>query len=115
MNAAPSGLPVLAAIRTSPVRGAGCTWILGIRRPANLGRGSPCRGICVLNVQYAGRQCPPMDARFDLNGIAFVWDTAKALRNQHKRGVSFEQAAKAFFILSCASSMSIETRSCAMR
>lgn len=56
-----------------------------------------------------------MDARFDLNGVAFVWDTAKALRNQHKRGVSFEQAAKAFFILSCASSMSIETRSCAMR
>jgi uncharacterized DUF497 family protein len=30
-----------------------------------------------------------MDARFDLNGAAFVWDAAKALRNQHKHGVSF--------------------------
>ena len=38
-----------------------------------------------------------MDARFDLNGVAFVWDAAKALRNQHKHGVSFEQAAEAFF------------------
>lgn len=38
-----------------------------------------------------------MDARFDMHGVAFVWDAAKALRNQHKHGVSFEQAAEAFF------------------
>jgi uncharacterized DUF497 family protein len=38
-----------------------------------------------------------MDARFDMHGVAFVWDAAKALRNQHRHGVSFEQAAEAFF------------------
>ena len=38
-----------------------------------------------------------MDASFDLNGVAFVWDAAKALRNQHKHGVAFEHAAEAFF------------------
>jgi uncharacterized DUF497 family protein len=38
-----------------------------------------------------------MDARFQLNGVAFVWDAAKALRNQHKHGIAFEQAAEAFF------------------
>jgi uncharacterized DUF497 family protein len=38
-----------------------------------------------------------MDARFELNGVTFVWDVAKALRNQHKHGVSFEQAAEVFF------------------
>lgn len=31
-----------------------------------------------------------MDARFDLDGVAIVWDAAKALRNQHKHGVGFE-------------------------
>jgi uncharacterized DUF497 family protein len=38
-----------------------------------------------------------MDARFELHGVVFVWDAAKALRNQHKHGVTFEQAAEAFF------------------
>ena len=38
-----------------------------------------------------------MDARFELHGVAFVWDAAKALRNLHKHGVTFEQAAEAFF------------------
>jgi hypothetical protein len=38
-----------------------------------------------------------MDARFDLNGTAFVWDTVKASRNERKHGVRFEQAAQAFF------------------
>jgi uncharacterized DUF497 family protein len=38
-----------------------------------------------------------MDARFELHGVAFVWDATKALRNLHKHGVTFEQAAEAFF------------------
>lgn len=38
-----------------------------------------------------------MDARFELNGVVFVWDVAKAVRNVHKHGVTFEQAAEAFF------------------
>jgi uncharacterized protein len=38
-----------------------------------------------------------MDARFELHGVAFVWDTVKASRNQHKHGVMFEHAAEAFF------------------
>ena len=38
-----------------------------------------------------------MDRRYDLNGTAFVWDEAKAGRNERKHGVSFEQAAHAFF------------------
>lgn len=39
-----------------------------------------------------------MDANFELNGIRFAWDEAKARRNpvQHD-GVTFEQAAEAFF------------------
>lgn len=38
-----------------------------------------------------------MDARFELNGVVFVWDEAKARGNEHRHGVSFEQAAEAFF------------------
>ena len=38
-----------------------------------------------------------MDMRFELNGINFVWDKGKACSNWNKRGVSFEQAAEAFF------------------
>jgi uncharacterized DUF497 family protein len=38
-----------------------------------------------------------MDARFELNGVTFIWASAKALRNQHKHGVCFEQAAEVFF------------------
>jgi hypothetical protein len=38
-----------------------------------------------------------MDMRHERNGVTFVWDAAKALRNQHKHGVSFEQAAEVFF------------------
>ena len=38
-----------------------------------------------------------MDTRFELNGITFVWDDAKALTNLKDHGVSFEQAAEVFF------------------
>lgn len=38
-----------------------------------------------------------MDARFELKGATFVWDAAKAVRNEQKHGVSFEQAAEVFF------------------
>ena len=39
-----------------------------------------------------------MDKRFDLKGIAFVWDSDKARKNLAKHdGVTFEQAAEAFF------------------
>lgn len=38
-----------------------------------------------------------MDVRFDLNGVAFVWDAGKAHRNERKHGIGFEQAAQAFF------------------
>jgi hypothetical protein len=38
-----------------------------------------------------------MEERHELNGISFVWDTAKAQSNALKHRVSFEQAAEAFF------------------
>jgi uncharacterized DUF497 family protein len=38
-----------------------------------------------------------MDAGFELNGVLFVWDVAKASRNRRKHGVAFAQAAEAFF------------------
>jgi hypothetical protein len=38
-----------------------------------------------------------MDEHYDLNGITFVWNTAKAQSNRSKHRVSFEQAAEAFF------------------
>ena len=39
-----------------------------------------------------------MDKHYALNGIAFVWDQDKADKNTVKHdGVSFEQAAQAFF------------------
>jgi len=38
-----------------------------------------------------------MDEHFELNGIAFVWDSAKAKSNRSKHRVTFEQAAEAFF------------------
>jgi len=39
-----------------------------------------------------------MDKHYTLNGIAFVWDQDKAAKNTVKHdGVSFEQAAQAFF------------------
>jgi hypothetical protein len=38
-----------------------------------------------------------MEERHELNGISFVWDTAKAQSNASKHRVSFEQAAEAFF------------------
>lgn len=39
-----------------------------------------------------------MDKRFELNGIVFVWDDVKARQNPRKHeGVTFEQAAEAFF------------------
>ena len=39
-----------------------------------------------------------MDCRFELNGLLFVWDDAKARRNVREHdGVTFEQAAETFF------------------
>ncbi len=39
-----------------------------------------------------------MDVRYDLNGVAFVWDSDKAATNVVKHGgVTFEQAATVFF------------------
>ncbi|MBS0457501.1 MAG: BrnT family toxin [Proteobacteria bacterium] len=38
-----------------------------------------------------------MDDRYELNAVVFVWDAAKARRNERKHGVGFEQAAQAFF------------------
>jgi uncharacterized DUF497 family protein len=38
-----------------------------------------------------------MDEYFELNGIGFLWDRAKARENLRKHGVSFEQASEAFF------------------
>ena len=38
-----------------------------------------------------------MDELYDLNGITFIWDSAKAQSNRSKHRVSFEQAAEAFF------------------
>lgn len=38
----------------------------------------------------------PVDIRFDLGGITFVWDEAKASLNILKHDVTFEQAATVF-------------------
>ena len=39
-----------------------------------------------------------MDTRFVLQGITFIWDENKARENpRHHDGVTFEQAAEAFF------------------
>ena len=38
-----------------------------------------------------------MDEYFELNGISFVWDQMKARKNVKKHGVTFYQAAEAFF------------------
>ncbi len=38
-----------------------------------------------------------MDIRFELNGLAFVWNQAKASRNRDKHGIPFEEAAEVFF------------------
>ncbi len=38
-----------------------------------------------------------MDNTYQLNGINFVWDTSKAQINTNSHGVTFEQAAEAFF------------------
>jgi len=39
-----------------------------------------------------------MDVCFDLNGVRFVWDRAKARRNSTTHdGVAFERAVEAFF------------------
>ncbi|MCP4601607.1 MAG: BrnT family toxin [Proteobacteria bacterium] len=38
-----------------------------------------------------------MDEIFERNGISFVWDRTKAGKNVEKHGVSFQQAASAFF------------------
>jgi len=38
-----------------------------------------------------------MDIDFLLHDIAFVWHEAKAWQNVRKHGISFEQAAEAFF------------------
>lgn len=39
-----------------------------------------------------------MDVVYVLNGITFVWNATKATANKHRHaGISFEQAAQAFF------------------
>ncbi|VAW98640.1 hypothetical protein MNBD_GAMMA21-2442 [hydrothermal vent metagenome] len=38
-----------------------------------------------------------MDIKYILNGISFVWDANKAQINSRNHGVTFEQAAEAFF------------------
>ncbi|MDF5719941.1 MAG: BrnT family toxin [Rhizonema sp. PD37] len=38
-----------------------------------------------------------MESHFVLNGITFVWNEEKARRNLLKHGVTFHQAAEAFF------------------
>ena len=38
-----------------------------------------------------------MDTTFSFQGIAFVWDTAKARLNLSKHRIPFEQAVEAFF------------------
>ena len=38
-----------------------------------------------------------MDEQYALNGISFVWNTAKAQSNRAKHRVTFEQAAEVFF------------------
>jgi uncharacterized DUF497 family protein len=38
-----------------------------------------------------------MDETFELNGITFVWNRRKAKTNSEKHGVTFSQAAQAFF------------------
>ena len=38
-----------------------------------------------------------MDDHFELNGISYVWNRAKAAENFRKHGIAFEQAAEAFF------------------
>ena len=38
-----------------------------------------------------------MDERYTLQGIEFLWDLDKARTNRSNHGVSFEQAAEAFF------------------
>jgi len=51
--------------------------------------------IDIINTPAYLRQC--MDEYFELNGITFIWDQAKARKNLSKHGVAFEQAAEAFF------------------
>ena len=38
-----------------------------------------------------------MDAAYELRGVTFVWDPAKAESNKQKHGVACEEAAEAFF------------------
>lgn len=38
-----------------------------------------------------------VDVEFFLQGVRFVWDPDKALRNVKKHGVRFEEAVEAFF------------------
>ncbi len=38
-----------------------------------------------------------MDIRFELNGLVFVWNRAKAAHNNDKHGISFEEATEVFF------------------
>jgi hypothetical protein len=38
-----------------------------------------------------------MDQRYELNGIRFIWDEAKARNNLSKHEITFEQGIEAFF------------------
>jgi len=73
-----------------------------LRSVLGLPRGSACAatpsgGLAVLLMYISSVTLCPVDRRFDLNGITFVWRQQKAQSNQGKHGVSFERAAEAFF------------------
>ncbi len=38
-----------------------------------------------------------MDEQFELNGVSFIWNQAKAEDNVRKHGIAFTQAAEVFF------------------
>lgn len=40
---------------------------------------------------------PAVDVKFELCGESFIWDADKALRNERKHGIRFEEAAGVFF------------------
>ena len=51
----------------------------------------------VLTLYISLDKMPGMDTRFELHGITFVWGDNKALTNLRQHGITFEQAAEAFF------------------
>lgn len=97
MSRATSGFLELASTCAAPARGAGCKWILGIRRPANLRRGSACRGICVLTCALRKATVPTHGCPFrsEWHRLCPGFRLGPAQPAQARR--QFEQAAEAFF------------------